>query len=40
DPYDAGWLVVIEMADPEEANLLMSAEHYEDQASVGDEDED
>jgi glycine cleavage system H protein len=30
DPYDAGWLVVIEVADPEELNLLMSAEHYED----------
>lgn len=40
DPYDAGWLVVIEMADQEEANLLMSAEHYEDQVSVADDDED
>jgi glycine cleavage system H protein len=36
DPYDAGWLVVIEVADPEEANLLMSAEHYEDYVSVAD----
>lgn len=40
DPYDAGWMVVIEVADAEEANLLMSAEHYEDYVSVTDEDED
>ncbi|MBU5636121.1 glycine cleavage system protein GcvH [Geomonas sp. Red69] len=37
DPYDAGWLVVIEMADPEELNLLMSAELYEDTVSVSEE---
>lgn len=37
DPYDGGWLVVIEMADPEELNLLMSAELYEDTVSVSDE---
>lgn len=36
DPYDAGWLVVIEMADAEEMNLLMSAEHYEDYVTAGD----
>jgi len=36
DPYDAGWLVVIEVADSEEVNLLMSAEHYEDYVSVAD----
>jgi len=36
DPYDAGWLVVIEMADTEEMNLLMSAEFYEDYVSVAD----
>lgn len=30
DPYDSGWLVVVDMADPEELNLLMSAEAYED----------
>lgn len=36
DPYDAGWLVVIEMADSEEVNLLMSAELYEDYVSVAD----
>ncbi|HEY5514416.1 MAG TPA: glycine cleavage system protein GcvH [Geomonas sp.] len=34
DPYDAGWLVVIEVADAEEMNLLMSAEFYEDYVSV------
>ncbi|WP_224981747.1 glycine cleavage system protein GcvH [Geomonas agri] len=37
DPYDAGWLVVIEMADSEELNLLMSAELYEDTVSVSEE---
>ena len=37
DPYDAGWLVVIEMADAEELNLLMSAELYEDTVSVSEE---
>lgn len=37
DPYDAGWVVVIEMADPEELNLLMSAELYEDTVSVAEE---
>jgi glycine cleavage system H protein len=34
DPYDGGWLVVIEMADSEELNLLMSAELYEDYVAV------
>jgi len=38
DPYDGGWLVVIEMADPEELNLLMSAGFYEDYVSVADAD--
>ena len=36
DPYDGGWLVVIEMADQEELNLLMSAELYEDYVAVTD----
>lgn len=31
DPYDSGWLVVIEMADPEELKLLMSADDYLEQ---------
>lgn len=39
DPYDAGWLVVIEVADHEELNLLMSAELYEDWVSTADEEE-
>lgn len=30
DPYDSGWLVVVDMADQEELNLLMSADVYED----------
>jgi glycine cleavage system H protein len=33
DPYDGGWLVVIEMADPEELKLLMSAEDYQEQVA-------
>ena len=37
DPYDGGWLVVIEMADPEELNLLMSAELYEDTVTVSED---
>jgi len=28
DPYDSGWLVVVEIVDPEELNSLMSAEDY------------
>ncbi|ACM21398.1 lipoyl carrier protein LarG [Geotalea daltonii FRC-32] len=30
DPYDSGWLVVVDMTDPEELNLLMTADVYED----------
>ena len=33
DPYDGGWLLVIEMADVEELKLLMSADDYLDQIS-------
>ena len=29
DPYDGGWLVMVELADPEELNLLMSVEDYQ-----------
>jgi glycine cleavage system H protein len=29
DPYDGGWLVMVELADTEELNLLMSAEDYQ-----------
>ncbi len=28
DPYDGGWLLVIEMSDPEELKLLMSVDDY------------
>jgi len=38
DPYDGGWLVVIEMADAEEMNLLMSAEFYEDYVTLAGSD--
>lgn len=30
DPYDSGWIAVISVADPEELNLLLSAEDYVD----------
>ena len=28
DPYDGGWLLVIEMSDAEELKLLISADDY------------
>ena len=31
DPYDGGWLLVIEMSDPEELKLLMTADDYLEQ---------
>jgi glycine cleavage system H protein len=37
DPYDAGWLLVVEMADSEELKLLMSAEDYLEQVSAAEE---
>ena len=30
DPYGAGWLVVVELASPAEAEQLMSAQQYEE----------
>jgi len=36
DPYDGGWLVVIEVSDADELNSLMSAEDYMDYVSVHD----
>jgi glycine cleavage system H protein len=30
DPYGAGWLIVVTMADPEELDALMSAGDYEE----------
>lgn len=33
DPYDGGWLLVMEMADTEELKLLMSAEDYLEQVA-------
>jgi len=30
DPYDSGWIAVISILDPEELNLLFSAEEYID----------
>jgi glycine cleavage system H protein len=39
DPYDSGWLAVVTLSDPEELNLLMSAEDYMDTVSSYDENE-
>ncbi len=33
DPYDGGWLLAIEMSDPEELKLLMSVDDYLEQVS-------
>lgn len=33
DPYDGGWLLVLEISDHEELKLLMSADDYLDQVS-------
>ena len=36
DPYDSGWMVTIEMADPDELNSLLSADDYIDYVSEDD----
>lgn len=36
DPYDSGWIAVISIVDPEELNLLLSADEYGD--TLGDFD--
>jgi glycine cleavage system H protein len=33
DPYDAGWLIVVRMDDPEELKMLMGADDYLDHIS-------
>lgn len=38
DPYDSGWLVVIDINDREELKLLMSAGDYADQVEAGEDD--
>lgn len=37
DPYDGGWLLVVEMSDPEELKLLMSVDDYLEQTEVEEE---
>ena len=37
DPYDGGWLAVIEMSDPEELKLLMTAEDYAEYVAENEE---
>jgi glycine cleavage system H protein len=36
DPYDSGWIAVLSIEDPEELNLLLSADEYGD--TLGDFD--
>lgn len=37
DPYDGGWLLVVEMSDQEELKLLMSVDDYLEQAELEEE---
>jgi glycine cleavage system H protein len=37
DPYDSGWIAVVEVSDPEELNLLLSVEDYMDAVSAYEE---
>ena len=39
DPYDGGWLIALELSDPEELISLMSAEDYSEYVSEHDEEE-
>jgi len=34
DPYDAGWFLIMEIADAEELNLLMASDAYEEYVAV------
>ena len=34
DPYDSGWIAIIAVSDPEELNLLLSADDYSDSVSI------
>ena len=34
DPYDSGWIAIIVVSDPEELNLLLSADDYSDSVSI------
>ena len=37
DPYDGGWLVTINVSDPEELKLLLSADDYQEYVAEGGE---
>ncbi|WP_298271314.1 glycine cleavage system protein GcvH [Geobacter sp.] len=39
DPYDAGWIAIVSLNDPEELKSLMSAEDYAEYVSVAEEEE-
>jgi len=38
DPYDSGWLTVIDIADAEELKLLMSVEDYQEYVAEAEEE--
>ena len=38
DPYDAGWLIVVRLEDPEELKMLMSADDYLDHIAEEEEE--
>ncbi|MBT1076580.1 glycine cleavage system protein GcvH [Geobacter grbiciae] len=40
DPYDGGWIAVVELADPEELKSLLSAEDYAEAVSQEDEEDE
>jgi glycine cleavage system H protein len=39
DPYDSGWIAIIDVSDPEELTLLLSAEDYMESVSTYEETE-
>ena len=40
DPYDGGWIAVVELDDPEELKSLLSAEDYTETVAVEDEEDE
>lgn len=40
DPYDGGWIAVVELDDPEELKSLLSAEDYAEAVSLADEEDE
>ncbi|CAG0932230.1 partial glycine cleavage system H protein, partial [Rhodocyclaceae bacterium] len=40
DPYDGGWIAVVDLDDPEELKSLLSAEDYAEAVSLADEEDE